>query len=101
MLTADLKDLHKELSKEALNYIGPARTNMYLDGRKDRVQAVWAARVSEIKEEKKRISKIPSRDTDPGLRPKYLESDTFPGTLTEILSLEAEMYLNSPEDRQN
>lgn len=66
---------------------------MYIDGRKDKVEAAWIARVGKIKENN---SKRSSLDTDLGLRPKYSKPKTLP-SLIEMLSLEADMYLN-PED---
>ena len=96
MLTADLKDHKKELSWEALRFIDQANFNMYVDERKDKVKDVWAARVSQIEEDRKKIPKRPSGNTDAEeLRPEYSEFDTFPGTLPDILSMHAEIYLRS------
>ena len=70
---------------------------MYIDGRKDKVEAVWIARVGKIKEDD---SKRSSLDTFSGLRPKYSKSNTLP-SLIEILSLEADMYLESKDSSEN
>ena len=98
VLTADVKDPKKELSEEALKFLTKARVDMDNDGRMDKVKAVWAAGVSQIKEHEKKTSKKPARFGSSIRMPEFKE---FPKDALLNIAFHYQLYLQSKEDLED